>query len=86
MSVERRASITVFAAIDESAKGSHQLKQSVKTAFPGNLLPLKEWDTYKLDFSFSEFLGFLDPSHLGPLFQPMELSCMDLDPLLQDLS
>ena len=70
---------------DQLAEASHQLKQSLKTALLGNLLPPKEWDTYKLDFSLSEFLGSLDPFHLGPLLQPVELSHPDFDPLLKDL-
>ena len=86
LSAERRTSITKFISMDQLAKASHQLKQSVRTDLPRNLLPPKEWDTYKLDFSFSEFLGSLDPSHQGPLFQPVELSCPNFDPLLKDLS
>ena len=50
LSVEKRVSITVFAAMDQLVKASHQSKQSVKAALSGNLLPPKKRDFFKLDF------------------------------------
>ena len=57
LSVERRVSITVFAAMDQLVKASHQSKQSVKAALSQNLLPPKGTGLLKLDFAES-----LDPS------------------------
>ena len=58
--------------MDQLAIVIHQLGETVKTALPGNLLPPKERDTYKLDFPFSEFLGSLNLFDLELLFQPLE--------------
>ena len=64
LSVERMASITVFTALDQLAEASHLLKQTVKSALPGNLLPPKDLDTYNLDF-YQEAFGVLGPIPSG---------------------
>ena len=72
----------LLTTMDQLAEASYQLKQSMKSALPGNLLPPKEQDSYNLDLSFKEFLRSLDLCSLSPLFPPVVLDQPDLDPLL----
>ena len=66
---ERMASVSVLTAMDQIGEAQNQLKQSVTSVLPVNLLPPKERDTFNLDFSFKVLLGSLDPEHQGPLQQ-----------------
>ena len=58
----------------------------LKSTLLRNLIPPKEWDSFKLKILFQAYLGSLDPIPLGPLFQPVVLEKRDLGPLLQDPS
>ena len=76
----------MLAAMNQLAETSHQLKQSVKSTIPRNVLPPKDQDSYNLDFLFKEFFGSLDPYYLGSLFHPAVLDQPNFNLLLQDLS